>query len=429
MDDAALDRLQHQIAALSRAQLEALVAANVQTGIAIAPESLAPAPAPALTTQIGLFQWLDDDVMTKLVNEHLDAPTRLSFLTRVCKSMRSLGIPWTALGLVDGSRLRVKQTPDILWLAPGAIDHSADKLEGFVRAHSSTMTRLSLDLHESPKDSREIARIVGAAPNVTDLALSGNRMNAPAMKALARLPHLRKLKRFELGFKASKKMDAVKLLSSMTVLNGLHLNNGLTAEAFYTVCEVWRRARGGGALLLERLTIGRSICGNLRALIPALSVACPDLRELKFCVYFWELPATLVLPHGLRKLDASLCGFANSQKSEADSGTYEYRNADTEELVHRLLSAAPKLEECTIGWHNPNQSLDWNTKWDFGLGEALSAVPPTLRALTLCNMNVDGAPSLHGLPQPTALCTLTIDGCGVTDSMLDAMDRVGVLVV
>ena len=436
IDDPALTG---RIAALSRARLEALVAASVQTGVAVAPASLAPPPAPPRATQVGtpladadvgLFRWLDNDVLGELVHEHLDAPARLSFLTRVCKSLRALGLPWTSLKLVDGSRVRTKPTPDLLWLAPGGLANP--QLEGFVRVHAPTLTRLSLNLRESPTDTRAIAKLVAAAPNVTDLALSDKRLNAPAMKALAGLPHLRKLKRFELGHGASNKPDAVKLLSGMTALEELHISNGLSAEAFHSVCRAWRSARGGGALLLERLRIDGHVMATIPTLLPALAVACPDLRELRFETYFPELPANLALPRGLRKLVVELRGFDNSRKSDEDSDRYEYRNADNASLVKRLLSAAPNLEEASIGWYKHyRQPIDWSTKWELELGDALSSVPSTLRALTLGNMNVDGGsmPYVHGLPLPTALRTLTLDGCGVTQCMLDAMERAGVEVI
>ena len=431
---------ERRVAAMSRAQLEALVLASARSGAPIAPQVLEPpanAPTPRApvgkalaNADVGLFRWLDNDVMGELLTDHLTAPARLVFTTRVCKAFRALGV-WTTLELADGERVRLQRTRDTLWLLPGGFD---TRLLGFVRAHASTLTTLSLNLRASPTDPRAVAKVVQAAPKLTALSLSDKKINAFAMKGLAALPNLRKLKRVHLGYHSSTKQDAVKLLSGMTALEELSLDNGLSAESFHAVCQAWRKARGGGALLLERLTIGCHIHTDLRSFVPTMSVACPELRELHLGAYFADLPADVELPPALRKLTLQLRGFDNSSKPMEEADRYEYRNADTAVILKRFLGACPRLEEADIGWHTwAHRPIDWNTKWELEVGDALSAVPATLKALTLRNMNVDGGgmdlgPSLHGLPQPTTLRTLTLSGCGVNQCMLDAMAKVGVVV-
>lgn len=352
------------------------------------------------------------------------------FSRRVCKALREQAqrVPWTNLRLVDGERIRTRTTNETLWLAPGAFYN--DQMSRFLR--DSKLTRLALDLRLTPNDPKDIARLVSAVPSLTDLSLTDKKMLSPVMKALASLPHVRRLKRFALGHGASTKSDVVKLLSSMTQLEALRLDNGLPADALMDVFRAWRRARGGGALLLHSLTIGNRICAQLGPTLRVLRDACPELRELRFGAYFPDLPLPLSLPAELRTLHVDLHAFDNSRKPIEESDRFEYRNADTAQLVRDVLAASPPgLEEACIGWASPaHRPIDMMTKWELEVGNALEAVPRSLRTLTLRNMNVDGgggggAP-VHGLALPTALRKLRLEGCGVNQCMVDAMEVAGV---
>ena len=112
------------------------------------------------------------------------------------------------------------------------------------------------------------------------------------------------------------------------------INTAFQAAVEHGVCQAWRKARGGGALLLERLVIGHRSSSSL---VDVVGRACPDLHDLELEVDFNNLSPTLELPRGLRKLTVMLYGYENSG------------NANNAAIIEQLLAACPNLEEATIG--------------------------------------------------------------------------------
>lgn len=428
------------VAKLSRAALEALVLRSLAAGSPIvaadlAPQSPPPPSAPkrpfSQNADLGpFFGPLDDDVLTEILAVHLCATARLRTLSAVSKGFRALEarLPWKALKLIDGSHGRTPHPLDTLWLAPGGFGPS---LVAFVRDRATTLTTLSLNLRESPTDVREIARLVAAAPNVTDLSLSEKKIQAPVMKALAALPHLRKLKKLELGYLVSNKPDVFKLLSGAPTLEQLAIHNELSAEAFHQVCQSWRKARGGGTLLLHRLELNWR---SSNTLLPSLANGCPDLNELHALGWdFDHIPQAVSLPRGLRRLRVELHGYDNSDRPKDEWCLHkQYRNADNAAIVKRILSACPNLKRTAIYWSKlSGREFDHATKTAFRLGDALAAAPATLESLYLGNMHVDdeGIASLvHVRTKPATLRKLKLYDCIVGDDTVKRLVDAGVQV-
>jgi hypothetical protein len=419
-------RLDADLASLSRGDLEEIVRQSVRDGkpvarAAIVPSSPTPAARSAPTAvaaaladaDVGLFRWLDDDVMAEVLGQ-LAAVARLAFTQRVCKSLRELGarLPWKRIVLDERCEWR-KRPDEVLWIVPGA---DFARIRAFVCASAPVLTTLSLTLKDAPRDVDEIAKLVCALPKLTDLTLAGKKMSSQVTKPLIAgkagwlaAPVPRALKRLTLGYAAGTSETTFRFLCAANRLEHLSIHNSLKISALMDVFLAWRKSRGGRHVqpLLESLELGTDQTDDL----PLLCLnGYPGLRHLKLRMWCDKVRGDLSLPKGLRTFEASLIGITNKDNDSVWSLSKQYQKQNNPALVRSLLAACPCATSVTIGWQLNTKATEKQIAGSLPLGHALEEAPVTLEHLTLVGMRIVEE-SLEPLYTRAALRTLTLRQC------------------
>lgn len=401
-----LERIQARVLKLSRERLEELVCASAHKGTPIDCASLEPPTArakvcvaqPVLGASAGLLAWLPEDVFDELVAQ-LTATARLCLSTRVCKTLIAAcaRVPWAKLRLED-RRAQSVRSDDTLWLAVGT---------GWLSMSMLALTTLALRFEVFVPTPAQIGAMVRSAPRLTSLSLAGKKMTSPVMKELVNSNHL-KLAHLKLGWHASNKTDAVKLLTACSSLEHLHVGNRLPFDSFASVYGGWRTARGGEPLLTELTLSSNSVMiwGN-DDYLRRLGDVCPSLRVLNMEVDFTMITPNkpLNIPTRLRKLTLTLCAWDNNDNPHLHMQFGQFRQADGESLLRRVIDSCPVVQELEVGW-------GWGSgAYQVRVGDALQRLPPTLTSLTLNNMRLHWG-ALGNIARPE-LRTLTMCNCSV----------------
>lgn len=195
------------------------------------------------------------------------------------------------------------------------------------------------------------------------------------------------LRRFTFGWGAGTSETTLKLLGSCTQLEHLGVKNTLSLHAIKDLVRGWRKARGGGAPMLESLELDWHQAKQLPDL--HLGALLPDLRQLTLRAFHDDIGGIpLHLPDDLRTVDVELIGVDSKLDTSAGSNGHQYRSADTAALVRHVLAACPRATTVTIGWHLNTKATEKKLAGALPLGNGLQRAPASLTDLTLVGVRV-----------------------------------------